>query len=376
MAMIDRQKKKVAVIYTHFPHYRAPIFDAMSHCASYEYTFYYDPVGIEDSIISGAPAENHHSLTLRKWRGFMWQTEAIALARNPKFDGFIFLGNPFILSTWVAAIVARRKGKPVFFWTHGWLRHATGTKAWLRRRFYRLADGLLVYGARARTLGQAEGFDPGSIHVINNSLDYAAQKQARQAVLANPDAAGDELPDKPFFLAVSRLIESVALDKAVEAMARLTSDAALVVVGAGPKREALEAQAEALGVDVRFTGAIYEEARLARLFLGACAVVSPGKVGLLAMHALAYGAPVITHNDLDRQMPEVEAIDPGHTGAFFRYGDVDDLARQMTMFLQYSPKTRAADRTAAIARIEECYTPEAQVTYITAALDTIMRKKA
>lgn len=367
---------RIAVVYTHFPHYRAPVFDAMTRSTAHDFSFYYDPAGVEKTVVSGTAAENHYPLTVRTWQGIMWQGGAISLARNPAFDGFIFLGNPFILSTWLAAWLARRRGKPVYFWTHGWLRHETNAKAWLRRRFYRLADMLMVYGARARTLGEAEGFDPASIHVIGNSLDYAAQKQERESALANPDVTGNELPDKPFFLTVSRLVESVALDKAVEAMALLPSDATLVVVGAGPKREALEAQAEALGVDVRFSGAIYEEARLAPLFLGASAVVSPGKVGLLAMHALAYGAPVITHDNLARQMPEVEAIEPGLTGAFFRHGDVRDLARKMTLFLECSEGTRAAGRAAAIARIEERYTSEAQVSAITSALDTMIRRGA
>jgi glycosyltransferase involved in cell wall biosynthesis len=125
---------------------------------------------------------------------------------------------------------------------------------------------------------------------------------------------------------------------------------------------------------VRFYGAIYDEAQLAPLFLRACAVVSPGKIGLLAMHAMAYGSPIITHNDFERQMPEVEAINPGQTGAFFSYGEVPDLASKMSMFLELSPETRAKYHAAAIARIEERYTPEAQVAYIIEALDkTITR---
>lgn len=367
---------RIAVVFTHFPHYRSAVFDAMSRSGSYDFTFYYDLRGIEETIASGETKENHYPLTVRIWRKFIWQSGVIELARSPAIDGFIFLGNPYILSTWLAAKVARHRGKPIFFWTHGWLRHEMGFKAWLRRKFYRLADGLMVYGERARLLGKAQGFDPASIHVINNSLDYSRQKQVRESFLADQGAASPEIPDQPFFLTVSRLVESVALDKAVEAMALLPSDATLVVVGAGPQREALEAQAEALGVDVRFFGAIYEEARLAPLFLGARAVVSPGKVGLLAMHALAYGTPVITHDNLDRQMPEVEAIEPDLTGAFFRHGDVSDLARKMTMFLKHSADTRTAGRVAAIARIEERYTPEAQVAAITTALDTMIRRSA
>ena len=50
-------------------------------------------------------------------------------------------------------------------------------------------------------------------------------------------------------------------------------------------------------------------------------------VGLTAMHSLAYGTPVITHDDEMFQSPEWEIILPGSNGGFFRRGDARDLAR-------------------------------------------------
>lgn len=47
--------------------------------------------------------------------------------------------------------------------------------------------------------------------------------------------------------------------------------------------------------------------------------VSPGNVGLTAMHSLVFGCPVITHNCFEWQMPEFEAIQPGITGDFLRW---------------------------------------------------------
>lgn len=365
---------KIAIIYTHFPHYRAPVFEALSRSVRYDFSFYYDPSGIDETIATGEAAVNHYQLNVISWRGLLWQRGALSLACCSKLDGYIFLGNPFIISTWIAAILVRLRGKPVLFWTHGWLRQEVGIKAWIRRRFYKLADGLLVYGARARALGEAMGFDPASIHVINNSLDYSAQRHARERVLKEGILGRNGLPRKPFFLVVSRLVKSVSLDIAVEAMAQMSTEVALVVVGDGPERDNLETMAEALGIDVFFTGAIYDEDRLARFFMGSHAVVSPGKVGLLAMHALAYGTPVITHNDFDRQMPEVEAIEPGTSGAFFRYGDSADLAEKMETFLRLPPESRSAGRAAAISRIEEKYTPDMQVTYISDVLDLLIKR--
>ena len=68
------------------------------------------------------------------------------------------------------------------------------------------------------------------------------------------------------------------------------------------------------------------------IFGGLCGSIT-WKNRILAIHALAYGTPVITHDDLDRQMPEVEVISEGLTGAFFKHGDVADLAENDKIFV-------------------------------------------
>lgn len=369
-----RKQQNIAVVYTHFPHYRLAVFEALSQSAGYRFKFYYDPRGIEQTISSGAPQTNHFFTTVRSFRGLMWQSDVIGLALSRDLNGFVFLGNPYILSTWIAAILARFRGKSVFFWTHGWLRRETGIKSKLRHAFYRIGHGLMLYGNRALEIGREEGFAPERLHVIGNSLDYERQKQAREEVFANELSTyqlRDKICEKPFFLIVSRLVSSAGINLAIEALECIKQDCALIVVGSGPEREKLQAMAVSLGVDVRFTGAIYDEDRLARLFVMTTAVIAPGKVGLLAMHALAYGASVITHDDLDRQMPEVEAIIPDVTGAFFKYGDVIGLAHQMVRFLENNRDLTSLEvrRTKAIKTIEEGYTPMSQVNRIISALD-------
>jgi glycosyltransferase involved in cell wall biosynthesis len=363
--------KKVAVIYTHFPHYRAPVFAALSEGRHHQFSFFYDPKGIENSILSGSKLSNHHALPVRKIGKLMWQKGVISLTKSNDIDAVILLGNPFIVSYWFAALWARLLGKPVLYWTHGWLKRDSLIKSTLRKLFYSLADGLLVYGERAREIGRAEGFDPSRIFVVNNSLDYDAQRLAREAVQASRKETVDLVPQQPYFLVVSRLVDSVGLDHAIRAMNYLPAGIVLVVVGEGPKREALQAMAKTLDADVRFVGAIYEEETLAGLFLRAQAVVSPGKVGLLAMHALAYGIPVITHDDYDFQMPEFEALEPNLTGVFFRRGDAMHLAERMNEILDWSVDCRDKCRVAAIKRIEEGYTPKRQADLINEALGAI-----
>lgn len=369
--MISENLPSVRVIYTHFPHYRQPVFDALSGSVRFKFDFYYDYDGIELTIQSGfANSSNHHQMKTRRIGPLLWQSGALLLAMRTRPHAFIFLGNPFIFSTWLAAIIARARGIRVFFWTHGWVRDESGAKDWLRSLFYRLADGLLLYGDRARLLGQKRGFKPEALHVIGNSLDYETQARLCDTLLADQKLASEFHRRKPYFLVVARLVESAGIDLAIEAMALMQDTPTLVVIGDGPSRSKLEALAKEKGVDVRFEGALYSEEDLAPYFLNCIAVVSPGKVGLLAMHALAYGAAVITHGDPERQMPEFEAIEEGVTGAFFQYGNASDLAAVLQAALDKPMNAEDIElrRKTAIATIESRYTPRRQVELIEAAL--------
>jgi len=75
-------------------------------------------------------------------------------------------------------------------------------------------------------------------------------------------------------------------------------------------------------------GACYDEEIIGELIFNAQLCVSPGNVGLTAMHSLVYGTPVITHNNFSNQGPEFEAIIDGKTGSFFKEDSAEDLANK------------------------------------------------
>lgn len=370
---------RVVVAYHFFAHYREPVFRALAESTEHEYWLYgglRDPDGgIEPADMGGWPRFR----SLRAWRvGRVLIQPWLPLAMlNPKFDAAILLGDAQHLTTWPAALLARLTGKKVLFWTHGWTREDRGPKAWVRRTFYRLAHGLLLYGNRAKAIGEAQGFDPQRMTVIYNSLDYPLQRQLReQQSPAELAALRQELfrrPERPIALCVSRLTTVRRLDLLIEAAALLKDEGRpinILLVGDGPERAALEALARERGVDVTFTGACYDEALLCRYTMISTVTVAPGKVGLTAMQSLAYGTPVITHGDLDDQMPEVEAVIPGVTGDFFERGNVADLAWVIGEWTSAS-KRRANARSQAIAIVESTYNPQHQVRIINSAIDSV-----
>lgn len=360
-----KSKPRIAVLYTHFPHYRAPVFNALSRSELFEYEFFYDQHGIDGTIMNANSRSSHRNLPVKKYGPLMWQFGAISQAFRSDVQGYIFLGNPFIISTWIAALITRFRCLPTLFWTHGWLREEKGFKAFVRRTFYRLASGLLLYGNRAQDIAIKSGFPDQNIYVVYNSLNYEVQRQVR--VLLSSDNASNATP---YFLFVGRLVENLELALAFDAASYILESTErafeIIIVGDGPLRKTLEEKANVLNLNVKFLGAVYDEEVLGRYFYGCAAVVSPGKVGLLTMHALAYGAPVITHDELDSQMPEVEAIEEGVTGTMFAKGDAKDLAKKMSIYLDTHRTEK--QREAAIKTIESNYTPSRQAKRIDFAL--------
>ena len=76
----------------------------------------------------------------------------------------------------------------------------------------------------------------------------------------------------------------------------------------------------------------FDEKINAELIYNADLCVAPGNIGLTAMHVLMFGCPAISHNNFKWQMPEFESIIPGHTGDFFEYDNVEDLARSISQW--------------------------------------------
>jgi glycosyltransferase involved in cell wall biosynthesis len=109
------------------------------------------------------------------------------------------------------------------------------------------------------------------------------------------------------------------------------------------------------------------------LFGMADLTVSPGDVGLLAMHSMVYGTPVISHDNPYRQMPEFEAIIPGKTGQLYEYDSVDSMAGTIRAWLETQQGRRDEIRQDCQAVIDQYYTPEYQLKMIKHSLRALAR---
>lgn len=328
----------ICLIYNYAQHYRFAIFhllDEKLHCDFYFGDKYNDLKKIDYKLLINFKKELKN---VKLYKAIYWQKGAVSLFFR-KYDRYIILGEYFCLSTWLILFLSKFSSrKKVFLWTHGWYGNEHYFKRIIKKMFYGLADGVFLYGNHAKKLMIAEGFAADRLHVIFNSLDYEVQIKIRpQLTLTNiyTDFFGN---GNPVLIFIGRLTSEKKLDQLLSATSLLKErgiDLNVVMVGDGEIKGELMNQTILSNIQYRvwFFGACYDELKIAELIYNATLCVSPGNVGLTAMHTLVYGTPIVTHNDFSYQGPEFESIISGITGDFFAKDDIQELAEVIEKWL-------------------------------------------
>ncbi|WP_144441508.1 glycosyltransferase family 1 protein [Bradyrhizobium sp. CCGE-LA001] len=298
---------------------------------------------------------------------------------DPRIKGLIVHAHPYMPAAWAMIVVAKLMRKKTIFWAHGWLKHEPLLRRKIRSLFYSQADAVLTYATRAIAVAQAEGYTGKNIIPIGNSLDWDKGQAVLSGILTDPDKRTTSFrrlfpnPSLPLIICSARLTSACRFDLLMNA-ARLCAERGspfnVLLIGDGPERSALEKLASDHKLNVFFYGACYNEEILGEATYQSDLTVSPGKVGLTAIQSLTYGTPVITHGDLDSQMPEVETIEPGKTGAFFRRDSAQDLAEVIDKWLS-AGRDRATVRSDCMKVIQARWNPHAQKRAIEGALDRV-----
>lgn len=323
---------RVDFITNQAPHYRSALWQQLAYDEALDSRFVFGQASGKSiqQIDFDQPFWLARSSRLRRVRNLhfrgvlVWQWGVLKRVLSTDAQVLVMLGQMYVLSMWLVAFLARRRGISLVFWGHGAYGRDGPLKRWFRKRFLSLGDVVLVYGHYARRLLIDDGFEPDRIRVVYNSLDHA-QHVVLRATLTDPKfvASQDWFEDSslPLLLFVGRLTRQKSLDKLIATVGRLAKKNRrfnLLFVGDGPERSKLEELARIIPGQVHFVGACYDEVKLGRLIANADLCVSPGEVGLTAIHALSFGTPVCTHGDLRNQMPEAEAVIDGTTGILFK----------------------------------------------------------
>lgn len=321
--------KKVFYLTNIFPLYRESIWQLLRDEKKYDFHFFFSNQNLSGiKAISSDHHNKYHEITNHFFLGrLIWQSKFLKELINKKPDILILLGEMNVISNWVLAIFGRLFRIKVYYWGHGIYGNESLIKRLFRLLFLKLAYGHILYGERAKIELIRNGFDKEKLQVVYNSLNYDSQKKHFEKLLKHPP------PKKVYSLIfIGRLTKTKKIDQLLKALGKISNQLKyeLNIVGDGLEKAYLINLKNELGLsNINFLGPIYDEQTLSELIFNSNVCVSPGNIGLTAMHSLSYGTPVITHNDFKNQMPEAEAITENINGFFFRKDNIDDLAEKI-----------------------------------------------
>lgn len=360
-------KIKLCAIFNYAPHYRLPIYKAMDN--EFDCEFYFG-----DEVDTSIKKINYRSL--KGFRGelkncygkyFLLRKGVWKLAFRKNVKYYLISWEPLNISLWFFLIISKILGKKVYSWQHGISRKKVTRKFILLEKFFLfLKEGTFLYGHYARQNMIQMGFNPNKLFVIYNSLDYERSLELRKKSVKDGFYRSYFENNAPVLLFIGRLTAVKKLDMIVEAHKMLMDQKVfcnVVFVGDGEMKETLIQKIKAYDLEDRyyFTGAIYDEEKIAEFLANADLCISPGNVGLTAIHSLSYGLPVITNDNFETQMPEFESIKTNETGQFFEENNTDDLKLKISDWISSKRESRQKRRMKCYEVIDNLYNPLNQI---------------
>ncbi|MFI3321890.1 MAG: glycosyltransferase [Rikenellaceae bacterium] len=369
----DRRKPRISLVLNIAPSYRHALLHRLDDSQKVDFFFSAGKYDMQiASLMKFEELKGFKHYLEPKFKGIklIWQKGWYKLLFEG-YDGFILTANGGIRSNWLLLCFARLMGKKVYLWGHGLYGNETYFQRLKNLTYMRLASGIFLYGNHGKAEMIKNGYKKEKISVIYNSLNRDLQlkyRDRKEDFLFLRNYFGVEAPTLIF---LGRLTPQKSLHILLEAIAILKAQQIIynvILVGSGEQEKNLKERVEELGLEdqVWFYGDCYDESMNATLFKAAWLTVSPGNVGLTAMHSLSYGVPVVTHNDFKRQMPEYEAIVDGVTGGFFNRGDAISLSDAIYFWMTKLSDKNQREKCSMECKkiIDDIYNPENQARLI------------
>lgn len=348
--------RKICIITNIGSHYRLPIFKEIEK--NFSCAFY-----IGDRIQKTIKTFNYSELkgykkTVRNkfFSSFYWQKGTVSLV-NENYQYYILDGEPYCLSSWFILLWAKLKGKKTISWTHGWYGREGIIKKFIKKCFFNLFSTLMVYNEYAIQLMKEVGIPEKKMYCIANSLDSDYEKEIRSQLRFTDIYRSHFGNSNPTIIYCGRIQKWKKLEILIDAANNLKQQGIninLVFIGKDIEHVNIEEYAakQNLSDQIWMYGSCYDDLLLGELFYNANVCVSPGNVGLTAIHSLSFGCPVITHNNFPYQGPEFEAIHSGITGDFFQQGNIEDLARTIKKWIEIPSREREKIRERCFDKID------------------------
>ena len=129
------------------------------------------------------------------------------------------------ISAWWVILLAKFRKQKVYHWDHGWYGRESIIKKWIKRLYFGLSDGSLIYGNYAKNLMVKNGFKKDKLHVIHNSLSYDKQIEIRKSIKPSDIYTNRFKNSNPTIIFIGRLTPVKRLDILINAISELKTRA-------------------------------------------------------------------------------------------------------------------------------------------------------
>ena len=144
--------KKILVLYPGFPHYRKGIIDELRKSCKFQFYF----VGDQNNYVKnikpydfGEYGNFTHIKSIKKGN-FVFHKGLLTHLLNNRYDGAIVHASPYWITITAAVFLLKIKGVKVFNWAHGLLSDRKSLKNYLYYLYFKIFDGILLYGSFAK----------------------------------------------------------------------------------------------------------------------------------------------------------------------------------------------------------------------------------
>ncbi|EJI85742.1 hypothetical protein AEST_14070 [Alishewanella aestuarii B11] len=345
MTSLNEKKTKVLVVTNLLPHYQIDFFNYLksNYCdvdlivaADIETN---DPLNFYNKKAINFEVVNNKMYFIK---GLIFRRGVLELINKIKPDKLIIYANPRELSLSFLMLLLKLRG--VEFYIHGMF-HRIGGQKFYSSLYYRLSSFLakkvFVYSRKGAEVLLALGVDYSKINVIGTAIDETVS--LTEAELINETQLNDfkvsnSLINRKIALQVVRLSSIKQPELIVEVAALLKSEfpeILFVLIGGGELYNDIRNKIDFLGLqdNVLMLGPIYDKQELSLWFKSASVFVIPTCIGLSAHHAMSYGLPVITDDNLLNQASEFDILSDGLNSIIYKSGSIKDFANAIVQVL-------------------------------------------
>ena len=365
---MDRPIKKVLYFTNVFPSYRKELWKALLSLEKIKFSIYFSQKEFQgigsssiDSFFTKSEKEKLYSIhNINIFGHLLWQRGVLRALISEDYDSVIFLGDMKVISNWLGIFICKAKGKKTGLWTHGIYGNEKGFKKSIRLLFLSLVDNVFLYESRAKEILIGHKFTKNKLRVVYNSINLEAQTEVYKTFDFKKKLSKSKYYNLVFF---GRLTKIKKIDLAIHAVIQLhkkDKKYKLRIVGNGSqeiylKKLVLDANAQKF---ITFENAKYSENEIGQMFMESDLLISPGNVGLNAVHAMTYGIPVLTHGNFNNQMPESQIIVEGFNGLLHREDDLNSIQEKLIQW--FSSSLKPWDREKIRNNLIKYYDPIAQ----------------